>query len=134
MSSSCKDLYPNRSKTNLIEESIATIIQSLGETPERDGLRDTPKRATEALKFLTKGYSDDLANIVNNALFDADSDQTIIVKGIEFYSLCEHHLLPFIGKCHVAYVPSDKVLGLSKIHRIVERLKIGAACWLRTIN
>jgi GTP cyclohydrolase I len=96
------------------------IIESLGEDLTRDGLKDTPKRAAEAMKFLTHGYQQSVEEIVNGALFSSESDEMIIVKDIELYSLCEHHLLPFIGKCHVAYLPKGKIIGLSKIARIVD--------------
>jgi GTP cyclohydrolase IA len=103
-----------------METYFKKIIESLGENPERQGLKDTPKRAAEAMRFLTHGYQASLKEIVNDALFDSDNDEMIIVKDIELYSLCEHHLLPFIGKCHVAYLPKGKILGLSKIARIVD--------------
>lgn len=103
-----------------ISENIRSIIESLGENPDREGLRDTPKRASEALRYLTKGYHEDLAQIINGAIFESDISELVIVKNIELYSLCEHHLLPFIGKCHVGYLPNGKVLGLSKIARIVD--------------
>ena len=96
------------------------LIQGLGENPDRDGLRDTPMRAAKAMQFMTRGYSQSLADIVNNALFESKIDEIVMVKDIELYSLCEHHLLPFIGRCHVGYLPNGKVLGLSKIARIVE--------------
>ena len=96
------------------------IIENIGEDPNRQGLADTPKRAAKALNYLTQGYSQDLNEIVNNAIFDSDTDEMVIVKNIELYSLCEHHLLPFIGKCHVAYMPTGKVIGLSKVARIVD--------------
>ncbi|NVJ61999.1 MAG: GTP cyclohydrolase I FolE [Gammaproteobacteria bacterium] len=101
-------------------EHYRQVLLELGENPERDGLKDTPKRAAKAMEFLTKGYDDDLSTVVNNAIFESDNDEMVIVKDIELYSLCEHHLLPFIGKCHVAYIPTGKVIGLSKIARIVD--------------
>src|SRR4029078_637067 len=86
----------------------------------REGLKDTPQRAADALKFITQGYHHSIEEIVNGALFETDSDEMVIIKEIELYSLCEHHLLPFIGKCHVAYLPKGKIIGLSKIARIVD--------------
>jgi GTP cyclohydrolase I len=103
-----------------ISNSYRDIIEALGENPEREGLLDTPKRAAKAMQFLTQGYSQTLEEVTNGAIFESDSDQMVIVKDIELYSLCEHHLLPFIGKCHIAYLPSGKVLGLSKFARIVD--------------
>ena len=102
------------------EELIAQLIKNLGEDPQREGLVKTPQRAAKALSFMTQGYQLNLETILNNAIFHADTDEMIVVKDIELYSLCEHHLLPFIGKCHVAYIPQGKVLGLSKIARIVD--------------
>ncbi|MEQ7918070.1 GTP cyclohydrolase I FolE [Xanthomonas sp. WHRI 1810A] len=96
------------------------ILVGLGENPDREGLVDTPKRAAKAMQYLCHGYDQTLEDIVNGALFASDSDEMVIVKDIELYSLCEHHLLPFIGKAHVAYIPTGKVLGLSKIARIVD--------------
>ncbi|HZJ94645.1 MAG TPA: GTP cyclohydrolase I FolE [Thiopseudomonas sp.] len=96
------------------------ILQGLGEDPEREGLKDTPKRAAKAMQYLCNGYEKDLNEIVNNALFESDSEEMVIVRDIELYSLCEHHLLPFIGKAHVAYIPTGKVIGLSKVARIVD--------------
>lgn len=96
------------------------ILIDIGEDPEREGLRDTPERAANALRYLTKGYQENLEDIINDALFDSDMSEMVIVKGIEMYSMCEHHLLPFLGKCHVGYLPNGKVLGLSKIARIVD--------------
>ena len=103
-----------------MEHAFLQILEQLGEDPARDGLADTPKRAASAMQFLTKGYREELSEIVNNALFESDTSEMIIVQDIELYSMCEHHLLPFIGKCHVAYLPTGKVLGLSKVARIVD--------------
>jgi GTP cyclohydrolase I len=96
------------------------IISILGEDVSRGGLVDTPKRAAKAMQFLTDGYQKDLDGVVNGAIFEADTDEMVIVQDIEFYSLCEHHILPFIGSCHIAYLPNGKVLGLSKFARIVD--------------
>src|ERR1700733_3609830 len=103
-----------------MEKYFEQIIDALGEDKSREGLRDTPRRAADAYRFLTQGYTQSLEKIVNGALFETDNDEMIIVKDIELYSMCEHHLLPFIGKCHVAYIPSGKVIGLSKVARIVD--------------
>jgi len=103
-----------------MKEHFASIIASVGEDLTRPGLADTPERAAKAFQFLTRGYNQTLDEVINGALFPSDSEEMIIVKDIELYSLCEHHLLPFIGKAHVAYIPTGKVLGLSKIARIVD--------------
>ncbi|MBT8114124.1 MAG: GTP cyclohydrolase I FolE [Arenicella sp.] len=103
-----------------MESSYKKIIEACGEDLGRPGLVDTPKRAAKAMAFLTRGYEQKLEEVINNALFPSESREMVIVKDIELYSLCEHHLLPFIGKCHVAYIPSGTVLGLSKIARIVD--------------
>lgn len=103
-----------------IAELMLGVLKHLGEDTERDGLKQTPLRAEKALKFLTSGYTQDVAKIVNSALFDVEYDEMVIVKDIEFFSLCEHHLLPFYGKAHVAYLPNEKVIGLSKIPRLVD--------------
>ena len=102
------------------ENYLAEMIQNLGDDPTRPGMKETPKRARQALEFLTQGYHQNLDEIINGALFESSMDEMVIVKDIELYSLCEHHLLPFIGKCHIAYLPKGKVLGLSKLARIVE--------------
>jgi GTP cyclohydrolase IA len=103
-----------------MEKDFEKIITSIGEDVNRDGLKDTPKRAAKAFKFLTRGYDLNLDEVVNGAIFTSNNDEMVLVKDIELYSLCEHHLLPFIGKCHVAYIPQGKVIGLSKIARIVD--------------
>jgi GTP cyclohydrolase I len=103
-----------------VEENWAKIIESIGEDLERPGLLDTPKRAAKAFEFLTRGYKQSVEEVVNEALFPSQSSEMILVQDVEMYSLCEHHLLPFIGKCHVAYIPTGKVLGLSKVARIVD--------------
>jgi len=99
---------------------IRQLLSQLGEDPNREGLVNTPKRVEKALKFLTSGYQADINEVLNGALFTVDYNEMVIVKDIDFYSLCEHHLLPFFGKCHVAYIPTNKVIGLSKIPRLVD--------------
>lgn len=103
-----------------MQQDFKNIIMAIGENPQREGLVNTPERAEKALRFLTQGYQQSLGNIVNDALFESDNEEMVLVKNVELYSLCEHHLLPFIGKCHVAYLPSGKILGLSKIARIID--------------
>ncbi len=102
------------------QEIYRELIARLGEDPDRDGLRRTPERMEKSLAFLTRGYAQDLTEVLHEALFDVDYDEMVMVKDIEFYSMCEHHLLPFFGKAHIAYVPNGKVIGLSKIPRVVD--------------
>jgi GTP cyclohydrolase I len=103
-----------------IAPHIREVVRALGEDLQRDGLANTPERVEKALRYLTSGYSVDVTQIVNGALFDVDYDEMVIVRDIEFFSMCEHHMLPFFGKMHVAYLPDKKVIGLSKIPRIVD--------------
>lgn len=103
-----------------LKQAYATIIREIGEDLDRPGLKDTPDRAAKAFEFLNRGYKQTVDEVVNDALFPSDCDEMVVVKDIELYSLCEHHLLPFIGRVHVAYIPTGKVLGLSKVARIVD--------------
>jgi GTP cyclohydrolase I len=103
-----------------MQSLIKQLLAELGEDPTREGLLNTPKRVEKALKFLTSGYDMDVDEVLNDALFSVEYSEMVIVKDIDFYSLCEHHMLPFFGKCHVAYIPRHKVIGLSKIPRLVE--------------
>src|SRR6187401_2260916 len=103
-----------------MQDIIRQLLAELGENPSREGLIDTPKRVEKAMKFLTSGYTADVDTVLNNALFTVDYNEMVIVRDIDFYSLCEHHLLPFFGKCHVAYIPQGRVLGLSKMPRLVD--------------
>jgi GTP cyclohydrolase I len=103
-----------------IEPLIAGLLKEIGEDPGRDGLERTPARVAKAMRFFTQGYAQEPLEILNDALFDVTYDEMVIVKDIDFYSLCEHHLLPFFGRAHVAYIPNGKVVGLSKIPRVVE--------------
>src|SRR5437868_925575 len=111
---------PAEAGSGAIAPLVHSILKHLGEDPARDGLLRTPQRVEKALQYLTSGYSADLDVILNGALFDVEYDEMVIVKDIEFFSMCEHHMLPFYGKAHVAYLPGEKVLGLSKIPRIVD--------------
>ena len=103
-----------------MQEVIRQLLLEVGENPSREGLLDTPKRVENSLRFLTSGYQADVDAVLNDALFSVDYNEMVIVKDIDFYSMCEHHLLPFFGKCHVAYIPDGRVVGLSKIPRVVE--------------
>jgi len=103
-----------------MQDLIRQLLAELGEDPAREGLRETPQRVERSLRFLTSGYEADVDSVLNNALFSVEYNEMVIVKDIDFYSLCEHHLLPFFGKCHVAYLPKGRVIGLSKIPRLVE--------------
>jgi GTP cyclohydrolase I len=103
-----------------MKELYSELLKELGEDVNREGLRDTPERAANAMRYLTKGYQEDLNDIINNALFASEMSEMVIIKDIEMYSMCEHHLLPFLGKCHVGYLPQGKVIGLSKVARIVD--------------
>jgi GTP cyclohydrolase I len=103
-----------------MQDVIRRLLESLGEDPGREGLLETPRRVEQSLRFLTSGYTADLDAVINNALFTVAYNEMVIVRDIDFYSLCEHHLLPFFGKCHIAYIPDGKVIGLSKIPRLVD--------------
>ena len=110
----------NASQQKELDGLIRRQLELLGENPKREGLLRTPRRVSEALKFFTRGYRQNPKTVLNNALFEGTSDEMVIVQDIDFYSLCEHHLLPFFGKCHIAYLPTGKVVGLSKLPRLVE--------------
>lgn len=124
--------------TKNISEHFTSIISALGEDPKRNGLEKTPERVAEALQFLTHGYDMDTAGILKNALFDEPYSEMVIVKNIELYSLCEHHMLPFFGKAHVAYIPDGKIVGLSKIARVVDaysrRLQVQERMTMEILN
>jgi GTP cyclohydrolase I len=106
--------------TDPIEEAVRTLLRELGEDPGREGMLKSPQRVARSLRFLTRGYRQDVDKVLNGALYAVAYDEMVIVKDIEVFSLCEHHLLPFFGRCHVAYVPNQKVIGLSKIPRLVD--------------
>ena len=103
-----------------MEDEIRKMLVSIGENPDREGLRDTPRRVRKSLEFLTRGYKQDAKQIINGAIFNEASDDMVILKDIEFYSMCEHHMLPFFGKCHIGYIPKGKVFGVSKLARLVD--------------
>lgn len=117
-------MNPNETMSSTAEtdmkDLIAKILADLGEDPSREGLQNTPQRVEKSLKFLTSGYQTNIDELVNGALYREDYDEMVIIKDIDLYSLCEHHMLPFLGKCHVAYLPKGKIIGLSKIPRIVD--------------
>ena len=107
-------------KKHSVEQTVEELLLSLGENPTRQGLKRTPKRVKDSLKFLTNGYHQNVKEVINSAVFDEEYDEMVVVRDLDIYSLCEHHLLPFYGKCHVAYIPKGKIIGLSKIPRIVD--------------
>ncbi len=119
MKSNVKVLAPNQEGPT-IASAMEEVLRQLGEDPKREGLLKTPERVEKALRFLTSGYQKDLRQVVNGAMFSVKDDEMVIVKDIEFFSMCEHHMLPFFGKVHVAYLPKQRVVGLSKIPRIVD--------------
>ena len=104
----------------MIEEQIRQILADIGEDPQREGLLKTPERVRRSLEFLTRGYKQDVESVINGAIFNEECDDMIIVRDIEFYSMCEHHMLPFFGKCHIGYIPQGKVFGVSKLARLVD--------------
>jgi GTP cyclohydrolase IA len=103
-----------------MRDTIRELLTEIGEDPDREGLRETPRRVESSLRFLTSGYQTDIDKLINDALFTVEYNEMVIVRDIDFYSLCEHHLLPFFGRCHLAYIPDGRVIGLSKIPRIVD--------------
>lgn len=115
-----QEFMPNKAVTDAVAENITSILTQLGEDPSREGLLRTPHRVGKAFQFMTKGYNEDPETILRSALFEAKYQQMVVVKDIDFYSLCEHHLLPFFGKAHVAYIPNGYITGLSKIARVVD--------------
>lgn len=116
----CKKEHHEEDKLPALEAAYTTILKELGENPEREGLLKTPLRAAKAMQYFTKGYQETIQEVLNNAMFDENHDEIVIVKDIDVFSLCEHHLVPFFGKVHIGYLPDKKVVGLSKLARIVE--------------
>ncbi len=110
----------NDEKRKKLEMNTKNLLELLGENPSREGLLNTPKRVAKAWEFLTKGYNENLDDLINNAIFEGESKDMVIVKNIEFYSLCEHHMIPFYGKAHIGYIPDGKIIGLSKLARITD--------------
>ena len=110
----------NEDKRKKLEANTKNLLELLGEDPSREGLVNTPKRVAKAWDFLTKGYNENLDDLINNAIFEGESKAMVIVKNIEFYSLCEHHMIPFYGKAHIGYIPDGKIIGLSKLARITD--------------
>ena len=110
----------NDDKRKKLEANTKNLLELLGEDPSREGLVNTPKRVAKAWDFLTKGYNENLDDLINNAIFEGESKDMVIVKNIEFYSLCEHHMIPFYGKAHIGYIPDGKIIGLSKLARITD--------------
>ncbi len=117
---SLQDFEPKAEVTAAIAQAVESTLSQIGEDPKREGLVKTPERVGKALQFLTKGYNEDAEAILRSALFEEDYRQMVVVKDIDFYSLCEHHMLPFFGKVHVAYIPNGRITGLSKIARVVD--------------
>ncbi|MEH2061886.1 MAG: GTP cyclohydrolase I FolE [Nostoc sp.] len=113
-------LPPTEEQMEEMKEAVRTLILGIGEDPEREGLLKTPKRVAESMRFLTSGYNQSLEELVNDAIFDEGHNEMVLVRDINFFSMCEHHILPFMGRAHVAYIPNQKVVGLSKLARIVE--------------
>jgi GTP cyclohydrolase I len=109
-----------KQKEHIIKKSITSILKAIGEDPDREGLQRTPLRVEQSMEFLTQGYKVDVDKLINGAIYNEDVQDMVIIKNIELYSMCEHHMLPFFGKCHVGYIPDKKVIGLSKIPRIVD--------------
>lgn len=114
------DILTLSNRKGFMEDAIRKILLSIGEDPEREGLRKTPERVRKSYEFLTRGYKQDAGKIINGAVFNEDCDDMIIVKDIEFYSMCEHHMLPFFGKCHIGYIPKGRIFGVSKLARLVD--------------